>query len=126
MIFSDKDLEGWASRHSDAYHPGGRDTCPHCQEMIRLHGPMPPSEEIERYVERTRQPRSQNKKKFVPEYLRWEVWERDNFTCKDCGARRDLTVDHIYPESAGGPTEPSNLQTLCRRCNSKKGARIVE
>lgn len=59
----------------------------------------------------------------IPRWLRWEVWVRDNFTCKTCGARRDLAIDHILAESRGGKAEMDNLQTLCRRCNSIKGAR---
>jgi len=62
-------------------------------------------------------------KSKIPTALRWAVWERDNFTCKRCGSRRDLTCDHIVPESQGGPTIEENLQTLCRRCNSRKGTR---
>lgn len=58
--------------------------------------------------------------------LRWKVWEKDNFTCQICGSRTNLSVDHIYPESAGGKTTLDNLQTLCRTCNSRKGARIIE
>lgn len=57
----------------------------------------------------------------VPDALRWEVWEFDDFTCQKCGSRRDLTVDHIIPVSKGGSTDRVNLQTLCRSCNSKKG-----
>jgi len=42
--------------------------------------------------------------------------------CKQCGTTKDLTVDHIIPLADGGPRlEPSNLQVLCRRCNSRKG-----
>lgn len=61
----------------------------------------------------------------VPTWLRWEVWERDNFTCQYCGSRQFLVCDHIYPVSRGGHTEADNLQTLCRTCNSKKGHRVV-
>lgn len=61
------------------------------------------------------------KKLPIPEALRWDIWERDNFTCHHCGARRYLAVDHILPESKGGTLDPSNLQTLCRTCNSRKG-----
>jgi 5-methylcytosine-specific restriction endonuclease McrA len=44
--------------------------------------------------------------------------------CAVCGATNDLTADHITPLHAGGhPLHPSNLRTLCRRCNSRKGAR---
>lgn len=62
-------------------------------------------------------------KEKIPAPLRWEIWERDNFTCKHCGTHRDLTIDHIIPESRGGTLHPDNLQTLCRKCNSRKGTR---
>jgi 5-methylcytosine-specific restriction endonuclease McrA len=64
-----------------------------------------------------------NSKVKVPESLRWDVWERDNFTCLNCGSRKFLRVDHIIPESKGGTTTIGNLQTLCHSCNSKKGTR---
>lgn len=63
------------------------------------------------------------KKRPIPKELRWEVWERDDFTCQHCGSRRDLACDHIHPESKGGEATRENLQTLCRRCNSAKGNR---
>ncbi|MFL5910529.1 MAG: HNH endonuclease [Gaiellaceae bacterium] len=34
----------------------------------------------------------------------------------------DLTADHIVPKAAGGTDEPSNVQVLCRGCNSRKHA----
>lgn len=63
------------------------------------------------------------KKEKIPSEVRWSVWERDNFTCKHCGTRRNLSIDHIIPESKGGQTTIENCQTLCKTCNSKKGAR---
>ena len=62
-------------------------------------------------------------KKSIPKEIRWEIWERDNFTCLFCETRRDLTIDHIIPESKGGTLNINNLQTLCRSCNSRKGIR---
>lgn len=62
-------------------------------------------------------------KASIPTDLRWAVWERDDFRCRHCGTRRRLSIDHIIPESQGGPTELDNLQTLCMPCNSRKGAR---
>ncbi|MBA2626071.1 MAG: HNH endonuclease [Acidimicrobiia bacterium] len=38
--------------------------------------------------------------------------------CSSCGAREDLTVDHIVPRSLEG-----GLATLCRSCNGSKGDR---
>jgi len=63
------------------------------------------------------------RKQIIPPEIRWFVWERDNFTCKMCGSRRNLSIDHIYPESKGGLLEKENLQTLCKSCNSRKGAK---
>lgn len=62
-------------------------------------------------------------KATIPDWLRWDVWCRDNYTCRHCSRRDRLTVDHIIPESRGGETVLSNLQTLCRPCNSRKGTR---
>ena len=50
--------------------------------------------------------------------------ERDGSACLVCGAGADLTIDHIVPISRGGSDDLSNLQVLCRRCNSSKKDRI--
>jgi 5-methylcytosine-specific restriction endonuclease McrA len=46
--------------------------------------------------------------------------------CARCGhkgsADNPLTADHIIPRSRGGLNTASNYETLCRRCNSSKGA----
>jgi 5-methylcytosine-specific restriction endonuclease McrA len=61
--------------------------------------------------------------RYIPEKFRWDVYERDDFKCKHCGSKRYLSIDHITPKSKGGKTTLENCQTLCRPCNSKKGAR---
>lgn len=60
----------------------------------------------------------------VSNKMRFAVFARDYERCVKCGSRRNLEVDHIYPISKGGKTEMSNLQTLCHRCNVKKGNSI--
>lgn len=59
--------------------------------------------------------------------LRWRVFARDGHRCVRCfrgGTEIDLTIDHITPVSLGGDNSESNLQTLCRPCNSTKGVRV--
>jgi 5-methylcytosine-specific restriction endonuclease McrA len=51
-----------------------------------------------------------------------KLLEKYNFKCAWCGCDENLTIDHIKPVSAGGDDLVSNLQILCKSCNSKKGA----
>ena len=60
----------------------------------------------------------------IPLELRIAVYERDGHACVECGAFDDLTLDHIHPFSLGGEDTFENLRTLCRSCNSRKGARV--
>lgn len=71
----------------------------------------------------TSQKKTLAKKEIISYDFKWAVWERDNFTCQHCGSRKNLSVDHIIPESKGGQLTMENVQTLCCKCNSKKGAR---
>lgn len=63
--------------------------------------------------------------------LRNWIKERDGHACMKCGISVAeephllLEIDHIIPVSKGGLSEPSNLQTLCWRCNRTKGAKLV-
>ncbi|WP_082145776.1 HNH endonuclease [Microvirga massiliensis] len=44
-----------------------------------------------------------------PAFTRFNVFLRDCFTCQYCGAREDLTFDHVIPRSKGGQTTWTNL-----------------
>lgn len=49
-----------------------------------------------------------------------------NQRCLACGQRLPLTKDHIVPVHLGGSDDISNIQPLCRSCNSSKNARIID
>jgi hypothetical protein len=62
----------------------------------------------------------------ISKKLRRRVFERDGLHCLRCGKYSDLVVDHIVPESLGGPTRLTNLQTLCSQCNAWKRTKLPE
>jgi 5-methylcytosine-specific restriction endonuclease McrA len=59
----------------------------------------------------------------VSEELRNKIYERDGYKCVLCGSNENLCLDHKTPFIFGGHTNESNLQTLCKSCNSKKGSK---
>ncbi len=67
-------------------------------------------------------PPSQSRRAAIPREVRQTVLQLDEFECRQCGSGLDLTVDHITPIAKGGSNDIGNLQTLCRHCNSSKGA----
>lgn len=77
--------------------------------------------------------------------IRWQdLVERDGNKCAICGCvvnphdtwisengrkcqgRKYPTVDHIKPLKSGGTDTFDNVQLLCKRCNSMKGARPID
>ncbi len=57
--------------------------------------------------------------------IRIQIYERDG-GCLVCGCTDDLTIDHILPLSKGGGNSGDNYQTLCKKCNSEKGDKIID
>ena len=48
------------------------------------------------------------------------------YYCKKRVPRNEITMDHMYPRSAGGPTIPENLIPACAKCNSEKSDMTYE
>ncbi len=59
----------------------------------------------------------------IPAAIRRFILERDEFTCRYCGALEATGIDHITPWAQGGTHHPHNLVTACNRCNSIAGLR---
>ena len=52
----------------------------------------------------------------------WEVFRRDNYTCRYCGNDKiALTVDHVVLWEEGGPSIVKNLICSCKKCNNTRG-----
>jgi len=64
--------------------------------------------------------------KSNPNFTRFNVFLRDNFTCQYCGSNKELTFDHLLPRSRGGKTDWDNVITACSSCNVQKGGRLIE
>jgi hypothetical protein len=68
-------------------------------------------------------------KTYIPAELRRQVRQDAGDRCGYCRiselvSATELNVDHILPESAGGPTTRENLWLVCTRCNQFKGDKI--
>lgn len=75
------------------------------------------------------------KRKGVP-FKKNNIFLRDKSSCQYCGEKIDpsnLTIDHVIPRRewkiknmAGTPTNWENVVACCRRCNVKKGHRLLK
>lgn len=68
------------------------------------------------YIRRPRQEVALTKK---------NVLLRDDYRCQYCGGKGEgpMTVDHVLPKSAGGPSTWENLVCACLTCNNRKNNR---
>lgn len=60
--------------------------------------------------------------------FRFEILNRDNFTCQYCGQKAPdvvLEIDHIFPKSKGGINAQENYKTSCRVCDIGKGDKLL-
>ena len=59
-------------------------------------------------------------------FTRFNLFLRDEFTCQYCGAKGDMTFDHVVPRCKGGRTTWANVVAACGPCNLRKGSRMLK
>lgn len=98
------------------------------------------AEHSEDWTRRQREDRKKNPKKYqvkqqnrrnIEGKITKEQWgkllELVDYRCLACGERKELTVDHIVPVSSGVSWGfITNIQPLCKSCNSSKGAKYID
>lgn len=60
---------------------------------------------------------------------RKNILSRDHYMCQYCDVKlpaQELTLDHIMPQSKGGPSSWDNLVACCSPCNRRKADRTPE
>lgn len=70
-----------------------------------------------------------SKRKSLSLKTRFDIFKRDDFTCRYCGRKTPevvLQVDHVIPVAEGGDNDVENLVTSCFECNSGKGAGLLD
>jgi hypothetical protein len=55
-----------------------------------------------------------------------ELCLKYNYQCLCCGRKRRLSADHVVPLYLGGSDDISNIQPLCKPCNSAKGTQVID
>lgn len=64
---------------------------------------------------------------YRQDYLKAYPPKRGKYRCASCKKKfktEDITIDHKIPMRMGGTDRLSNLQPMCRSCNSSKNARV--
>ena len=67
--------------------------------------------------------KSKNVRVGISPALRFEIFKRDDFTCRYCGQKTPnvvLEVDHVVPVCDDGTNDELNLVTSCWSCNRGK------
>ncbi len=59
-------------------------------------------------------------------FTRFNLFLRDEFCCQYCGAKDNLTFDHVLPRCRGGRTTWENVVASCGPCNLHKGSRTLK
>src|SRR3990167_20860 len=126
---------------------GGKPKCPdcgitvsytskYCKKDIWNHkktwnykGGISKTQEYRNYIQNKREA----KKRIGGGSFSFEQWvdlkKKYNYICLCCKQQEPfivLSIDHIVPISMGGTNDISNIQPLCRKCNSQKYTKFID
>jgi 5-methylcytosine-specific restriction endonuclease McrA len=83
-----------------------------------------------RAIKRRRKARKRGSQEGAHSAQEWqELKARYDYRCLCCGKQEpeiELTVDHVVPVALGGSDHISNIQPLCRSCNSSKWTKTTD
>lgn len=85
-------------------------------DRLRLPGPVPPA---------SRKPPSSKNRRRRLRRTKWTESPHCHY-CKRKLEWEETTLDHVYPQSKGGPTNRSNTVLACKTCNNRKGDQLPE
>ena len=97
-----------------------------------FHSTSPVVDAISKGIKHLKERHSTRKSSVIGK-LQYGIWFKIkkfyNFTCLRCLKNEpeiELTIDHIIPISKGGLHTKSNIQPLCRSCNSIKHTKSID
>lgn len=93
----------------------------HASWSLRSESMSLPRPVVIRLVTYVRVPRDTHRRRIT----RRAVFARDGWACQYCGARQNLTVDHVVPRSKGGSSTWDNIVASCAPCNRRKGDHLL-
>ncbi len=94
------------------------------REKVRRYSRLHPEKQAERKRRKERIKRTSKGKFTKQEFI--ELCEKYGNLCLCCKEGKPLTPDHVIPLTLGGENSISNIQPLCRECNSRKGTRAID
>ena len=110
-VFVDADLAVPANGEAGVYLKAGPRVGPNALESVMCDAVS----EVFAMGEHAQPMRYGRRSRSIPPALRRAIIHRDGNRCAidGCRSRNRLQVHHVVPRSRGGPTDPSNLITLC-------------
>ena len=125
-----------SSVYTKTYYAKNHEKCLESSRMFRLNNPEKTAEMRRRYAKEhpfdssfrcaRRRAMKQNAEGSHTRQEWLLLCEKYDNKCLCCGNKTDLTEDHIVPITKGGSDYISNIQPLCRSCNSSKHTKTID